>query len=101
MGDASQWLIEGTLVPRYALQNGPYWGRGQTSNDKLDSVLEEAGFEHDDLCAGGCTSDADRTWIRIAWSDPWRLGPYGQAYRLAGTAAFSARIAWRSMTGQP
>jgi RHS repeat-associated protein len=101
MREASAQLLKGTLVPRYALQNGPYWGRDQTSNDKLDSILEEAGFVHDGLCSPRCDSHADRTWIRIAWSDPWRLGPYGQAYRLAGTAAFSARIAWRSMTGQP
>lgn len=97
---AATWqLIKGTLVPRYGLQNGPYWGRGGPENDGLDSVLEQAGFEHDGLCKGGCTSEADATWIRIAWSDPWRLGPYGQAYRLLGTAAFGTRIALRSAFG--
>ncbi len=101
MGEAAGRLIRGTLVPRYGLQNGVFWGRGQTSNERLESVLDEAGFEHDGLCAGGCDNAADRTWIRIAWSDPFKLGPYGQAYRVVGTAAFGARIAWRSMTGQP
>jgi hypothetical protein len=99
MKGAAWRLIEGTPVPRYGLQNGPYWGRDKSTNEKLDSVLDEAGFEHDRLCEGGCTGVADRTWIRIAWSDPWRLGPYGQAYRLLGTAGLGTRVAWRSAIG--
>jgi len=99
--DALWRLIKGTLVPRYGLQNGPYWGRDQTSDDRLDSVLEDAGFAHDGACQPKCDNAADRAWIRIAWSDPLRLGPYGQAYRLLGTAAFGARIAWRTAMGSP
>jgi hypothetical protein len=101
MWDAIWRLIKGTLVPRYGLQNGPHWGRGQTSNDKLDSVLEDAGFVHDGMCTPTCNNAADRAWIRIAWSNPWRLGPYGQAYRLVGTAAFGVRIIFRTATGAP
>ena len=101
MRDAVWRLIKGTLIPRYGLQNGPYWGRDRTSNDKLDSVLEDAGFEHDGMCAPSCDSAADRAWIKIAWSNPWRLGPYGQAYRLLGTGAFRARILLRTATGWP
>ncbi len=94
-------LVIGTAVPHYALQNGPWWGQGKTSNDKLDSVVDDAGFVHDGMCEPSCTSAADRAWIRIAWSDSLRLGPYGQAYRLLGTAGFAARIAFRSATGSP
>ena len=91
-------LAWGTLVPRYGLQNGAFWGLGWT-DARLDSVVDEAAYEHDKLCRGGCSGDADRTWIRIAWSDRWRLGPYGQVYRLLGTAAFGTRILWRSVSG--
>jgi RHS repeat-associated protein len=100
VGRAVWQLIEGTFVPRYGFQNGSYWGRGQTSDDRLDSVLEDAGYNHDGMC-DPCTSDADRVWIQTAWKDPWRLGPYGQVYRLLGTAVFRARIAWRTHTGGP
>jgi hypothetical protein len=98
---AFEQLIVGTLVPRYGLQDGPYWGRGSTTDDRLDSVLEEAGFAHDGMCKPTCSNDADRVWMQTAWRDPWRLGPYGQAYRILGTAAFSARILWRNVTGSP
>jgi RHS repeat-associated protein len=101
MRNAAWRLVRGTLVPRYGLQNGPYWGRGKSTNERLDSVLDDAGYVHDDMCNPACSSAADRAWIKIAWSDPWRLGPYGQAYRLLGTAAFGSRILFRATMGTP
>jgi hypothetical protein len=94
-------LVEGTLIPHYGLQNGPWWGRGESSNDKLDSVVDEAGFVHDGMCASRCDSAADRAWIATAAKDKFLLGPYGQAYRLLGYSAFRARIGYRAATGAP
>lgn len=92
--DSAWRLVYGTLVPRYGMQNGPYWGTTSTSDEKFDSSLDDAGFWHDLACSGGCSTYADRGWIQIAWRQS-RLGPYGQAYRLLGTAGFGLRIAFR------